>query len=291
MQSGGCDKHTSRAALRARAVRRRATSNSSPPTSSTAGRRRRCFPAPRSRSFGSRSQVGFIGMTLKETGDAGHSRRSRRPDLRRRGRDRQRAGPAAEGRGRRRDRRADPPGRLHQGRLQRQSCPGIDGDILPILARLDPAIDLVVSGHTHRAYRLRAAAPASGRPLPADQRRPLRHAGHRHPPDLRPGGQAGHGQAAPTIHRPGRGLRRPRGASPLDSSFPGLSRPIPAVKALVDRYVAAAEPEAARVVGRLAGTGDARAKTPTREHSARRPDRRRAARRRAARAAARRSPS
>ena len=31
-------------------------------------------------------------------------------------------------------------------------CDGLDGDILPILARLDPAIDVVVSGHTHRAY-------------------------------------------------------------------------------------------------------------------------------------------
>jgi 5'-nucleotidase len=32
------------------------------------------------------------------------------------------------------------------------SCPGLSGDILPILNKLDPAFDVVVSGHTHRAY-------------------------------------------------------------------------------------------------------------------------------------------
>ena len=32
------------------------------------------------------------------------------------------------------------------------SCRGMDGGLMPILARLDPAVDLVVSGHTHNAY-------------------------------------------------------------------------------------------------------------------------------------------
>lgn len=31
-------------------------------------------------------------------------------------------------------------------------CPDLSGDILPIVDRLDPAIDIVVSGHTHAAY-------------------------------------------------------------------------------------------------------------------------------------------
>ena len=33
-----------------------------------------------------------------------------------------------------------------------KSCPGLSGDILPILERLDPVVDLVISGHTHRPY-------------------------------------------------------------------------------------------------------------------------------------------
>ncbi len=32
------------------------------------------------------------------------------------------------------------------------SCAGLSGDIVPILERLDPSIDVVISGHTHQAY-------------------------------------------------------------------------------------------------------------------------------------------
>ena len=47
---------------------------------------------------------------------------------------------------------------IHQGgqttarKVQDKSCPGFMGDILPIADRLDPAVDLVVSGHTHQEY-------------------------------------------------------------------------------------------------------------------------------------------
>lgn len=33
-----------------------------------------------------------------------------------------------------------------------QSCAGLTGDILPILDALDPSVDLVISGHTHKDY-------------------------------------------------------------------------------------------------------------------------------------------
>ena len=33
-----------------------------------------------------------------------------------------------------------------------KSCTGLSGDLLPILNRLDASVDVVVSGHTHRAY-------------------------------------------------------------------------------------------------------------------------------------------
>lgn len=46
---------------------------------------------------------------------------------------------------------------LHQGATQGaggtyDSCEGLSGDLLPVLDRLDPAISVVVSGHTHQAY-------------------------------------------------------------------------------------------------------------------------------------------
>ena len=46
---------------------------------------------------------------------------------------------------------------LHQGGRTTQAqdpngCDGLEGTIVPILARLDPRIDVVVSGHTHEAY-------------------------------------------------------------------------------------------------------------------------------------------
>jgi 5'-nucleotidase len=46
---------------------------------------------------------------------------------------------------------------LHQGAMQSpagtyDSCIGLSGDLLPVLDRLDPAITIVASGHTHQAY-------------------------------------------------------------------------------------------------------------------------------------------
>jgi 5'-nucleotidase len=52
---------------------------------------------------------------------------------------------------------------IHQGGFTTglyndQSCPGFSGDILPIVNKLDPAVDVVVSGHTHQAYICKAKA-------------------------------------------------------------------------------------------------------------------------------------
>ena len=43
-------------------------------------------------------------------------------------------------------------GGVVQGGANDAMCPGLSGDIVPILNQLDPAFDVVVSGHTHRAY-------------------------------------------------------------------------------------------------------------------------------------------
>jgi 5'-nucleotidase len=52
-----------------------------------------------------------------------------------------------------------------EGNYYDQSCPGLAGDILPILAKLDPAIQLVVSGHTHNAYICRVPMAGGGERL------------------------------------------------------------------------------------------------------------------------------
>ena len=47
---------------------------------------------------------------------------------------------------------------IHEGGLPSgdfNECPGISGPIVDIVKRLDKAVDLIVSGHTHRAYQCR----------------------------------------------------------------------------------------------------------------------------------------
>ncbi|MFI4932217.1 MAG: bifunctional metallophosphatase/5'-nucleotidase, partial [Burkholderiales bacterium] len=49
---------------------------------------------------------------------------------------------------------------IHEGGLPTgdyDECPGISGPIVRIVEQLDPAVDLVISGHTHRAYVCRIA--------------------------------------------------------------------------------------------------------------------------------------
>jgi len=109
------------------------------------------LPGTAIRQFGE-ARVGFIGMTLKETatitspaGTAGYrfadeanTANALADELKAKGADTVVL-------------------LLHQGGrvdpyLNQDACPGLEGDIMPILERLTPAIKLVVSGHTHSAY-------------------------------------------------------------------------------------------------------------------------------------------
>nr|WP_245197924.1 bifunctional metallophosphatase/5'-nucleotidase [Sphingomonas kaistensis] len=110
-------------------------------------------------------------------------------------------------------------------------CDGLSGDIVPILAKLDPAIRVVVSGHTHHAYACEVAAGGAPRLLTS----------------------AGKNGYLVTDIR----LRFDPATRQLVSAkaenLPVLAERDPEVQALVDRYVAAARPAAERVVGRLSG--------------------------------------
>lgn len=210
------------------------------------------FPSTAMRSFGrggAQVHVGFIGLTLKSTAtlvapggvaglrfdDEADSINALVPKLK------------ADG--------ADAVVVLiHQGLSTKvgyddKSCGGIDGDLLPILARLDPRVDLVVSGHTHNAYvcdyrRIDPTRPmlvtSAGRSgvLVSDITLSIDPAGH--VLDRR----------ADNVIVQGEGYEGPAGAVALTDRFPRFPAD-PGVAALVARYVAAAAPITARVVGQL----------------------------------------
>ena len=109
------------------------------------------FPGTAVRRFGD-ARIGFIGMTLKDTGSlvspagtAGYSFADEAETA-----NALAAQLKAQG--------ADAVVVLvHQGGdvdpfFNQDDCPNLGGDVMPVLAQLDPAIRLVVSGHTHKAY-------------------------------------------------------------------------------------------------------------------------------------------
>lgn len=118
------------------------------------------------------------------------------------------------------------------------ACPQLDGAIVPIVAALSPAIRVVVSGHTHMAYVCELPLPGGG--------------GTRL---LTSAGRYGHFVTAIDL-----------AVDPqTDAIVAASARNHPVseaageqadVAALVARYVAAARPLAARVVGTIAGTLD-----------------------------------
>ncbi len=144
---------------------------------------------------------------------------------------------------------------IHQGasiagRFDDPSCPGLAGDILPIIERLDPAIELVVSGHTHNAYICK---------LPVAGSRLLTSAGKYGTmlTDIRlsfdrPGGKLVD-QKGSFIIIQGEAIENARITVPINANYPRFEAD-PEVAALVKRYREAASGAASRPVGRLGGT-------------------------------------
>ena len=122
------------------------------------------FPATALKSFGG-ATIGFIGMTLEETGslvsasgisdvtfaDEAATANALAPELKEQGAD---AIVLLIHEGGEQGHASDPNG-----------CEGFTGAIREIAARLDPAIDVIVSGHTHRAYICKGGQIGVERPL------------------------------------------------------------------------------------------------------------------------------
>jgi 5'-nucleotidase len=231
IQNGGCEKFTTRIPCRLEPFQgarfRYLAANVRKDDGST------LFPPTAIRDVGP-IRIGFIGMTLKETGtlvtpagvaglhftDEAETANALVPQLKGQG--------------------ADTIVLLiHQGGRTPETykagdCDGLSGDILPILDKLDPVIASIVSGHTHNAYACqidRGGAP-----------RLLTSAGKYgyFVTDLRL-------TFDPSTHR--LISQRAQNAPITRPSYPGATP----IGMLVKRYSDAAAPAAARVVGKLRG--------------------------------------
>lgn len=111
-----------------------------------------------------------------------------------------------------------------------KSCPGFQGAIIDIVKRFDPAVDLVVSGHTHRAYVCRVEG------------RLVTSAGD-------------YGRFVTEIDLVLDPATRDVKSAEANNVIVDTSRfaPDPKVAALVDRYERLAAPKANRVVGHVEG--------------------------------------
>jgi len=157
MQQGGCEKFTSRqpCQLDSPFEGARFTYLAANVLDDTGGT---LFPGTSIKSFGS-VRLGFVGMTLKETATYVSPAGTRGYHF---ADEAETANAAAE---RLLAEGADAVVLLiHQGgevdpTFNVEGCPGLSGDILPILDRLSPDIRLVISGHTHAAYVCEVAGP------------------------------------------------------------------------------------------------------------------------------------
>jgi len=230
MQRGGCEKYTTRVPCRLEPFKGARFSFLAANVSDASGST--IFPGSAIRQLGS-VRIGFIGMTLKDTvtlvtpagvagltfADEASTANALVPKLKAAG--------------------ADAIVLLiHQGAkapqvFQQSSCTGLAGPILDIMDKLDPAISVVVSGHTHYAYACHVQRGGADRLLTSAGK---------------------YGYLVTDL----RLAFDPRTHALLAKSAtnvpvkPELGRD-PRLTALVGRYSAAAAPAAARVVGKLHG--------------------------------------
>jgi len=145
---------------------------------------------------------------------------------------------------------------VHEGletknRYNEESCASLSGDLMPVLRRLSPAVDVVISGHTHQAYLCDFSE------LDPERRFLVTSAGQygtmlteiRLSVDPRSGAVLSRDAQNRIVQS--EAYDASSGAVPQTDLHPRFAAD-PEVAALVARYRAAAEPFANRPVGRLA---------------------------------------
>jgi 5'-nucleotidase len=140
------------------------------------------------------------------------------------------------------------------------SCPGLRGEAVDIIRRITPAVDLILTAHTHQGYN----CMVDGRPVmqAVSYGRGLSVADLRIDPRtadvIRSQTKA---RNLPVLNARTDATHRARLAAgegePLRAALAN-ARPDPAIGQLVQRYAQAAEPQAQRVVGRITTTLDRR---------------------------------
>ncbi len=140
------------------------------------------------------------------------------------------------------------------------SCPGLRGEAIDIIRRITPAVDLILTAHTHQGYN----CMVDGRPVmqAVSYGRGLSVADLRIDPRsadvIRSQTQARNLPVLNARTEPGHRERLAAGESePLRTAL-ATARPDPAISQLVQRYTQAAEPQAQRVVGRITTALDRR---------------------------------
>jgi 5'-nucleotidase len=254
MQRGGCAKNTIRMPCRVdRRFRGAAFRELAANTITETGKT--LFPGTGIKDFGrgrNRVRIGFIGLTLQGTAnlaspagivgihfaDEAASANAQVPILKAKG--------------------ADAIVLLiHQGLTTKvsyndKSCGGVTGDLLAVLEKLDPRVDVVVSGHTHNAYVCDYGKINPQKPflvtsamkvgmLVTDINLRIDPVTHRVV-----------AKSADNIIVQSEAYTGARGLVPLSPDFQQFV-PRPDLADLAARYVAAAKEEESRVVGSLAG--------------------------------------
>jgi 5'-nucleotidase len=146
---------------------------------------------------------------------------------------------------------------IHQGVSTKvgyddHSCAGMDGGLMPILARLDSGVTLVVSGHTHNAYICDYGRIDPTRPFLVTSAGKNGTLLTDIDLSIDPVSRRVLGREAHNVIVQGEGFQDAGGPVAATALFPRFPAD-PRVAALVGRYAAAAAPISARVVGKLAG--------------------------------------